>query len=108
MESSCLVILLQISLEFVKFNLSKLICNREFMGLSDNIIRLRKQLNLSQRDIADALGITDQTVSNWEQKRTEPKLTIRQTALLCHILECSLEDLDGIGDRTRASDQNSD
>ena len=64
------------------------------MGLSDNIIKLRKQLNLSQRDIAAALGITDQTVSNWEQKRTEPKLTIRQTTLLCRILECSLENLD--------------
>ncbi len=65
------------------------------MGLSENIVRLRKQLNLSQRDIADALGITDQTVSNWEQRRTEPKLTIRQTILLCRVLECTLEDLDG-------------
>jgi transcriptional regulator with XRE-family HTH domain len=53
-----------------------------------------KQHNLSQRDIAYALGITDQTVSNWEQGRNEPRLTIRQVVLLCRILNCSLADLD--------------
>ncbi len=72
------------------------------MGLTDShserlrqrIVSLRKQHNLSQRDIAYALGITDQTVSNWEQGRSEPRLTIRQVVLLCRILDCSLTDLD--------------
>ncbi len=64
------------------------------MALSNRIVSLRKQHNLSQRDIAHALGITDQTVSNWEQGRSEPRLTIRQVILLCRILECSLTDLD--------------
>jgi transcriptional regulator with XRE-family HTH domain len=64
------------------------------MSLSDQIVSLRKQRNLSQRDIAQALGITDQTVSNWEQGRSEPRLTIRQVILLCRILNCSLTDLD--------------
>ena len=64
------------------------------MALSDRIVSLRKQRNLSQRAIAQALGITDQTVSNWEQGRSEPRLTIRQVVLLCHILDCSLTDLD--------------
>jgi transcriptional regulator with XRE-family HTH domain len=64
------------------------------MSLSDRIVSLRKQRNLSQRDIAQALGITDQTVSNWEQGRSEPRLTIRQVILLCRILNCSLTDLD--------------
>ena len=62
--------------------------------LRQRIVSLRKQRNLSQRDIAQALGITDQTVSNWEQGRSEPRLTIRQVVLLCRILECSLTDLD--------------
>ena len=62
--------------------------------LRQRIVSLRKQHNLSQRDIAYALGITDQTVSNWEQGRSEPRLTIRQVVLLCRILECSLTDLD--------------
>jgi transcriptional regulator with XRE-family HTH domain len=62
--------------------------------LRQQIVSLRKQRNLSQRDIAQALGITDQTVSNWEQGRSEPRLTIRQVILLCRILNCSLTDLD--------------
>ena len=62
--------------------------------LRQRIISLRKQHNLSQRDIAQALGITDQTVSNWEQGRSEPRLTIRQVVLLCRILDCSLTYLD--------------
>ena len=62
--------------------------------LRQRIVSLRKQRNLSQRDIAYALGITDQTVSNWEQGRSEPRLTIRQVVLLCRILDCSLTDLD--------------
>ena len=64
------------------------------MSLSERIVSLRKQRNLSQRDIAHVLGITDQTVSNWEQERSEPRLTIRQVVLLCRILDCSLTDLD--------------
>ncbi len=62
--------------------------------LRQRIVSLRKQHDLSQRDIAQALGITDQTVSNWEQGRSEPRLTIRQIVLLCRILDCSLTDLD--------------
>ena len=64
------------------------------MALSARIVSLRKQHDLSQRDIAQALGITDQTVSNWEQGRSEPRLTIRQVVLLCRILDSSLTDLD--------------
>ena len=62
--------------------------------LRQRIVSLRKQHDLSQRDIAQALGITDQTVSNWEQGRSEPRLTIRQVVLLCRILDSSLTDLD--------------
>ena len=66
--------------------------------LRQRIVSLRKQRDLSQRDIAQALGITDQTVSNWEQGRSEPRLTIRQVVLLCRILDCSLTDLDALED----------
>jgi transcriptional regulator with XRE-family HTH domain len=68
------------------------------MALSDRIFSLRKQRSLSQRDIAHVLGITDQTVSNWEQGRSEPRLTIRQVVLLCRILDCTLTDLDDCED----------
>lgn len=63
------------------------------MGKDSKIIHLRKRLNLTQRQVAEALGVTDQTVSNWEQGRSEPKLTFKQVKVLCQIFQCSLEDL---------------
>ncbi len=54
---------------------------------------LRERRGLTQREIAQSLNLTDQTVSNWENFRNEPKLTIPQTLKLCQILQCSLEEL---------------
>jgi transcriptional regulator with XRE-family HTH domain len=54
---------------------------------------LREKLNLSQRQIADKLKITDQTVSNWETGTTHPRLTPKQTLELCQLLQISLERL---------------
>lgn len=68
------------------------------MNSSQKLQQLRKQRGLTQRQIAEALGVTDQTVSNWEAGRFEPKLTIRQTQALCQILECSLQDLPNFSD----------
>jgi DNA-binding transcriptional regulator YiaG len=57
------------------------------------LVRLRRIRNLTQKQVADALGITVQTVSNWEVGRAEPKLTIRQFKALLHILQCSVDHL---------------
>jgi transcriptional regulator with XRE-family HTH domain len=54
---------------------------------------LRKKRNLSQRQIAQKLRITDQTVSNWETGATHPRLTPKQTLELCQLLQISLERL---------------
>ncbi|MEO0409403.1 MAG: helix-turn-helix transcriptional regulator [Cyanobacteria bacterium P01_A01_bin.135] len=54
---------------------------------------MRQSRHLTQKQIADALGITVQTVSNWEVGRAEPKLTIRQFKALLQILDCSVEEL---------------
>lgn len=63
------------------------------MGSGDKIMRLRKRLNLTQREVAIAVGVTDQTVSNWEQGIYTPRLTPTQTLALCKTLQCSLEEL---------------
>jgi DNA-binding XRE family transcriptional regulator len=63
------------------------------MASGETFKQLRKQAGLTQRQIAEALKITDQTVSNWEAGRYEPKLTIHQTQTLCQVLQCRLEDL---------------
>lgn len=57
------------------------------------LVRLRRARNLTQKQIADALGVTVQTVSNWEVGRAEPKLTIRQVKALLRVLQCSIDDL---------------
>lgn len=63
------------------------------MGSGEKIMNLRKRLNLTQRQVAQAVGVTDQTVSNWEQGVYKPRLTPAQTLALCQILRCSLEEL---------------
>ncbi|WP_088890510.1 helix-turn-helix transcriptional regulator [Leptolyngbya ohadii] len=62
--------------------------------LDDNLlVQIRKSRNLTQKQVADCVCVTDQTVSNWETGRSEPKLTPKQTLALCKILQCSLEEL---------------
>jgi DNA-binding transcriptional regulator YiaG len=57
------------------------------------LVKLRRDRNLTQKQIADALGITVQTVSNWEVGRAEPKLTIRQFKALLGVLQRLVKDL---------------
>ncbi|MEP0829751.1 helix-turn-helix transcriptional regulator [Microcoleus sp. AS-A8] len=60
---------------------------------SSALLQLRKNRDLTQKQIADALAVTVQTVSNWEVGRAEPKLTIRQFKALLKILQCSVDEL---------------
>lgn len=61
----------------------------------EQIMRLRNRAGLTQRQVADALGKTDQTVSNWENGVRVPRLTPPETLALCRVLRCSLEELAG-------------
>ena len=44
------------------------------MTLGESIVRLRKQKNWSQGDLADALEISRQSVSKWETDASIPEL----------------------------------
>lgn len=59
------------------------------------IMRLRERAGLTQRQVALALGKTDQTISNWENGVRSPKLTPQETLALCKVLNCTLEELSG-------------
>ncbi|MCT7954637.1 helix-turn-helix transcriptional regulator [Laspinema sp. D3] len=48
---------------------------------------------MTQRELAQSLGVTVTTISAWENGRHEPKLTILQVKRLMEVLDCSLEDL---------------
>ncbi|MDY2913192.1 MAG: helix-turn-helix transcriptional regulator [Candidatus Enteromonas sp.] len=59
------------------------------MSLGQKIKKARLDANLTQKDLADALNVTFQTVSKWENGTTEPDLaTLR---LLSKLLGCTLE-----------------
>lgn len=44
------------------------------MTLNENIRQLRMARNLSQVDLAKALGVTKQSVSNWENNNIQPSI----------------------------------
>ena len=54
---------------------------------------LRQNAGLTQKEVAEALGVTDHTVRNWEKGRTIPEWTPAQTLLVCRLLRCDLEAL---------------
>ena len=57
------------------------------------LMRLRTLRHLTQKELADALGVTENTVANWERGRAIPKLTPSQFKTLVKVLQISLEDL---------------
>ncbi|MEA5448848.1 helix-turn-helix transcriptional regulator [Leptolyngbya sp. CCNP1308] len=56
--------------------------------------RRREELGLTQRDLALAVNVSVQTVSNWETGRyKEAKLTLPQVKALCLALQWTIEEL---------------
>jgi len=56
-------------------------------------VNRRKELGLTQEDIAKALGVTPRTVIYWENGHHEPKLTINQIKQLCRLMKWSIEEV---------------
>ncbi|WP_103670483.1 helix-turn-helix transcriptional regulator [Pseudanabaena sp. BC1403] len=48
---------------------------------------------ITQKDIAEALEVSEQTVSNWMTGRTIAKLTFGDWRKLAKVLDCELENL---------------
>lgn len=44
----------------------------EIMDLGNKILKLRKEKGYSQEELAEKLGVTRQTISNWELGSTQP------------------------------------
>lgn len=53
---------------------------------------LRKSKELTQRQLADLVGVDPSTVRNWERDRGGIE-TFAKVAKLCKVLNCSIEDL---------------
>lgn len=61
------------------------------MSIGDNLNKARKKAGLTQEEVALNLGISRQTVSNWECDETLPD--IFQAKRLAHLYKLALDDL---------------
>ena len=55
------------------------------------ILKCRKEKKLTQIELAEKLGVTDKSISNWENGRNMPDLSLFKP--LCEILDISINDL---------------
>ena len=57
-----------------------------------NYIRAkRKEMNLTQEQLAEKLNVTNKSISRWENGRTFPDLSLYQP--LCNVLDISISEL---------------
>jgi transcriptional regulator with XRE-family HTH domain len=59
--------------------------------LGSNILELRKKKGLSQEELSEKVGVTRQTISNWELNETQPNP--EQLKLLSKALNVSVDEL---------------
>ena len=57
----------------------------------DNLVQLRKMLNMTQEELAEKIGVSRQAVAKWEAGETSPDL--EKARLLAEALGVSLDDL---------------
>ena len=62
--------------------------NKEFC---ENLKMARKGVGLTQKQVADKLGVVESCYANWEQGRTEPN--VDNLRKLSEIFDISLDDL---------------
>lgn len=61
------------------------------MKLGEKVLKLRKKINISQEQLGEQVGVTRQTISNWELGETSPNP--EQLKLLSKALNISIDDL---------------
>ncbi|AGY56642.1 transcriptional regulator [Gloeobacter kilaueensis JS1] len=69
-----------------------------------NVAELRKGANLTQRQLADLVGVTEATIANWETGRSGLEWFVRLDRL-CKALRCAPVDLYRIEESQAAEDQ---
>ena len=61
------------------------------MKLGEKVLKLRKKFNISQEQLGEQVGVTRQTISNWELGETSPNP--EQLKLLSKALNISIDEL---------------
>jgi DNA-binding XRE family transcriptional regulator len=67
--------------------------NKDTPNMESKFVSLRLKAGVTQKTLADALGVTEQAVRNWERGKNEPRLTIEQTKTLCSLLKVTLDEM---------------
>lgn len=62
-----------------------------------NVKALRTDKGFTQNELAEAIGVTNVSVSSWETKGVKPK-SAATIVNLCNVLDCTEQDLFGITD----------
>lgn len=75
------------------------------MTIGEKIIELRKKEKLTQEKLAEKVGVSRQTLSNWESNITSPDLN--QAKKLIKIFKISLDDLINNETEIECSNRNS-
>ena len=61
------------------------------MDIGKKIVKYRRKNKLSQEQLAEKIGVTRQTISNWELNTTKPDVT--QSKNIDKVLNTSIDDL---------------
>jgi len=77
----------------------------DYTSFSKSIKFYRKELGYSQEQLAEKIGISRQTLFNWENNSTSPD--INQAKKISEIFKISLDDLLDIKTELKCSDNNS-
>ena len=57
----------------------------------DNLKNARKEMEYTQKQVADKLGVVESCYANWEQGRTEPNIAMLRQ--ISELLKVSVDDL---------------
>lgn len=66
---------------------------KDMPNMDSPLVAMRLAKGLTQKDLADALGKTEQAIRNWEHGKSEPKLTLAETKTFCRLLGKTLEEM---------------
>jgi len=61
---------------------------KKFYNFSENLKKLRKNKKMSQEILAEKIGVSRQSIYNWENNLAIPKIT--DILLICDIFGCEL------------------
>ena len=74
--------------------------------IADNITELRKELHLTQAELAEKMGYTDKAISKWERAESIPDIvTLKEFADLCGVTLDYLVEKEHTENRTALSKQ---